>query len=581
MKTTRQTLIVILLSLALSFVANAKQIPTTSPEDVGMSTEKLAQVKPAVQALVDKEKIAGASVIVARKGKIILFETFGMMDKKAKKPMKQDTIFRFYSMTKPVTSVAAMMLYEEGKLKLDNPVSKYIPGFKGIKVYAESGKHDEQEHQMSVRDLFRHTSGLTYGFFGNTPVDNMYRARSVFDWEGSLQDMIDKLSEIPLLYQPKTKWHYSVSTDVLGYLVQKISGQSLDKFFRTRIFKPLKMKDTAFNVPAKKVKRFSVCYGPNLTGGLRVVDDPAKSRYLKKPSLFSGGGGLVSTARDYMRFCQMLLNKGQLDGKRLLRPETVEMMTTNQLPDSVRRGKDGGFGLGFSVRLKDGKFPKGEYGWGGAASTHFWISPKDELIVIALSQYMPYSARLENTVKPIVYDSILSSKSLSQTPARNVLTQDKSTDSLRTGFLETMGAKGLNAATPEQIKQYKSIFTRIDSDGDKKLYEKEYVSNSSHMTPEVRKRIFAASDRNNDGIVTEQEYVENRIITDEAKMLFDRMDADKDGKLTRQEFTRNKTGNDKMLADRLFQEMDGDDNGDLKLPQYLRVWGTLARGEKK
>jgi CubicO group peptidase (beta-lactamase class C family) len=403
MKTTRQKLFAILLfSLAISFVAHAKQIPITSPEDVGISTEKLAQIKPAIQALVDNEKIAGASVIVARKGKIALFETFGMMDKEAKKPMKPNTIFRFYSMTKPVTSVAAMMLYEEGKLKLDDPVSKYIPEFKGLKVYAESGKHTEQIHKMSIRDLLRHTSGFTYGFFGK-----MYRARSVFDWDSSLQDMIDKLSEIPLLHQPSSKWHYSVSTDVLGYLVQKISGQSLDKFFKTRIFKPLKMKDTAFHVPARKTDRFAVCYGPNLTGGLRIVDDPNKSRYLKKPTIFSGGGGLVSTARDYMRFCQMLLNKGRLDGKRLLLPETVEMMTTNQLPDSVKRGEDGGFGLGFSVRLKDGKFPKGEYGWGGMASTHFWISPKHDLIVIALSQYMPYSARLENTVKPIVYDSIL------------------------------------------------------------------------------------------------------------------------------------------------------------------------------
>ncbi|MDH4240906.1 MAG: beta-lactamase family protein [Phycisphaerae bacterium] len=407
MKTTRPTLIVILLSLALSFVANAKQIPITSPEDVGMSTEKLAQVKPAVQAFIDNKKIAGASVIVARKGKIALFETFGMMDKEAKKPMKQDTIFRFYSMTKPVTSVAVMMLYEEGKLKLDDPVSKYIPEFKGLKVYTESGKHAEQEREMSIRDLLRHSSGLTYGFFGNTPVDKMYMSRSVFAWDSSLQNMIDKLSEIPLLYQPGTKWHYGVSTDVLGYLVQKISGQPLDKFFKERIFKPLKMKNTAFHVTAKKIDRFAVCYGPNLTGGLRIVEDPNKSRYLKKPSILSGGGGLVSTARDYLRFCQMLLNKGRLDGKQLLRPETVEMMTTNQLPDSVKRGEDGGFGLGFSVRLKDGEFPKGEYGWGGAASTHFWISPKDELIVIALSQYMPYSARLENTVKPIVYDSIL------------------------------------------------------------------------------------------------------------------------------------------------------------------------------
>lgn len=408
MKTTRLIIVITALCLLPSCGAYAGELPITSAEDVGMSPEKLAQVKPAVQALIDNGKIAGASVIVARKGKIVLFENFGMMDRDAKKPMQPDTIFRIYSMTKPITSAAAMMLYEEEKLSLDDPVSKYIPKFKSLKVYAESGKHEDQAREMSVRDLFRHTSGLTYGFFGNTPVDKMYMARSVFDWDSSLQDMINKLSEIPLLYQPSTKWHYSVSTDVLGYIVQKVSGQPLDKFFRTRIFKPLKMKDTAFHVPASKVDRFAACYGPKLSGGLRIVDEPAKSQYLKKPTLFSGGGGLVSTARDYMRFCRMLLNKGQLDGERLLRPETVEMMTTNQLPDSVKRDKDGGFGLGFSVRLRDDKFPKGEYGWGGAASTHFWISPRDELIVIALSQYMPYSARLENTVKPIIYDSVLS-----------------------------------------------------------------------------------------------------------------------------------------------------------------------------
>jgi CubicO group peptidase (beta-lactamase class C family) len=407
MKSNIHTLIIILLSLIIPRIGYAGELPISSPEDVGMSPEKLARVKPAVQALVDTEKIAGASVIVARKGKVVLFETFGMMDIKAKKPMEKDTIFRFYSMTKPITSVAAMMLYEEGKLNLDDPVSKYVPEFKGLKVYDESGKHIEQEREMSIRDLLRHTSGLTYGFFGNTPVDKMYMAKGVFDWDSSLQDMIEKLSEIPLLYQTGTKWHYSVSTDVLGYIVEKISGQSLDKFFNQRIFKPLKMKDTAFYVPANKVERFAACYGPKLTGGLRIVDDPAKSRYLKKLPLLSGGGGLVSTAQDYLRFCQMLLNKGQLDGERLLRPDTVEMMTTNQLPDSVKRDEDGGFGLGFSVRLKDGEFPKGEYGWGGAASTHFWISPKHDLIVIALSQYMPYSSRLEDAVKPIVYDSIL------------------------------------------------------------------------------------------------------------------------------------------------------------------------------
>ena len=416
MKITRKTRIVTLLSLLFSCIGFGKELLITSPEDVRMSSEKLAQIKSSVQALIDNEKIAGASIIVARKGKIVLFETFGMMDQKAKKPMQQDTIFRIYSMTKPITSVAAMMLYEQGKLKLDDPVSKYIPEFEGLKAYSESGKHDNQVHQMSIRDLLRHTSGLTYGYFGNTAVDKMYMARSVLKRESSLQDMINKLSEIPLLYQPGTKWHYSVSTDVLGYLVQKISGQPLNEFFRQKIFEPLDMKDTDFYVPNEKVNRFAACYGPGQNGGLRVIDDPVKSQYLAQPLLFSGGGGLVSTARDYLRFSQMLLNKGQLDDKRLLRSETIEMMTSNQLPDSVKRGEEEGFGLGFSVRLRDGRFPQGEYGWGGAASTHFWTSPKNELIVIALSQYMPFSSQLENAVKSIIYDSILNERLVSISP---------------------------------------------------------------------------------------------------------------------------------------------------------------------
>ena len=210
MKTTRLIIVITALCLLLSCGAYAGELPITSPEDVGISSEKLAQTKPALQALIDNDKITGASVIVARKGKIVLFENFGMMDRDAKKPMQPDTIFRIYSMTKPITSVAAMMLYEQGKLKLDDPVSKYIPKFKSLKVYAESGKHEDQTREMSVRDLFRHTSGLTYGFFGNTPVDKMYMAKSVLDRDSSLQDMIDKLSEIPLLHQPGTKWHYSV-----------------------------------------------------------------------------------------------------------------------------------------------------------------------------------------------------------------------------------------------------------------------------------------------------------------------------------------------------------------------------------
>ena len=409
MKTNRLTVILTILCL-LSGLGYSRELPTASPRAVGMSPAKLAGIDTAVQALIDNEKIAGASVVVARKGSIVFSEVFGMMDMEAQKAMQADTIFRFYSMTKPATSVAVMMLSEEGKIKLDDPVSKYIPEFEGLKVYANSGEHEDPDRPMSVRDLLRHTSGFTYGFFGNTPVDKMYRSKGILGRESSLENMVNTLSEIPLLHQPGTKWHYSVSTDVLGYLVQEISGESLEVFFKERIFRPLKMKDTAFYVPGRKVDRFAVCYGPKAGGGLRVVDDPLKSRYLTKPALFSGGGGLVSTARDYMRFCQMLLNKGQLDETRLLRAETVEMMISNQLPDGVTRGESGGFGLGFSVQTRDGRSPIGEYGWGGMASTHFWISPKDELAVVALSQRIPYSGQLENAIKTIIYDSIIDRK---------------------------------------------------------------------------------------------------------------------------------------------------------------------------
>jgi len=373
--------------------------------DVGMSPEKLAQVKPAVQALIDREKFAGASVIVSRQGKVVFFETFGIMDKETGKPMEKDTIFRIYSMTKPITSVAVMMLYEEGKVGLDDAVSKYIGQFKGLKVCTKSGEHEDTVREMTVRDLLRHSSGLTYG--GNTTVDKMYSKAGVLDPNSTLDEMVGKLSNIPLLYQPGTQWRYSISTDVLGCLVERVSGQPLDQFFEKRIFTPLAMKDTAFFVCKEKTDRFSDCFGPKAGGGLKVIDDATSSRYLKSPSLLSGGGGLVSTASDYMRFCQMMLNMGQLEGNRLLRPATVEMMTVNQLPENVRREPEGGFGLGFSVRIAEGEFPKGEYGWGGVASTHFWISPKDELIVVALSQHRPLSFQLENAVKSIIYDSII------------------------------------------------------------------------------------------------------------------------------------------------------------------------------
>ncbi len=407
MKTNWLMRTIIVLSLIGCQVGYAVPLDFAPPASVGMNPQKLDKVKDIVGDMVENQKLAGATVIIARKEKVVFFETFGERDQAANDPIKRNTIFRFYSMSKPITSVAIMMLCEQGKLKLDAPVADYIPEFKDLKVYGPGGKLVEPDRAMTVRDLLRHTSGLTYGIFGNTPVDKLYRKANVLDRNAPVREMAKKLGSIPLQYQPGTKWHYGVSTDVLGCLVEVASGKPLDKFFSENIFAPLGMKDTAFYAPSKKAHRFASCYGPDGNGGLKVSDAAATSRFLKKPAMFSGGDGLVSTASDYIRLCQMLLNKGELDGKRLLKTETVEAMTKDQLPPSVTRsGGNEGFGLGFSVKLKEGTSPIGEYGWGGAASTHFWISPKDELAVVALSQVMPFSGQLESAVKSAIYDSI-------------------------------------------------------------------------------------------------------------------------------------------------------------------------------
>jgi CubicO group peptidase (beta-lactamase class C family) len=401
MKALKRALIGCLFLLSLVGSVAAGELPSASPEDVGMSAAKLKQAKEAVQALVDKKQLAGAVWVVARRGKVVQLEAVGAMDADSGKPMKPDAIFRIYSMSKPITTVAAMILWEEGRFKLDDPVALYLPEFKNLRV--QEGKGDETvpaKPPMTVRDLMRHTSGLTYGFSSDTPVDKLYRDRKVLDAGGTLQDMVEKLGKIPLRYQPGTRFNYSVSVDVLGRLVEVVSGKPLDVFFEERIFKPLDMKDSGFFVPEDQVERFTAVHGAGTKGGgLKVTETAAKSRYLHKPKLLSGGGGLVSTARDYLRFCQMMLNGGELDGKRLLRKETVKSMSRNQLPKEAQT-PGFGFGLGFAVDAQ------GEYSWGGAASTHFWIAPRPELTVVALEQYMPNRQLLKVTLKPLISQAV-------------------------------------------------------------------------------------------------------------------------------------------------------------------------------
>ncbi len=383
-----------------------------------MSANKLERVKSLVQAAVDKNQTAGVVVLVARQGKVVYLESFGKMDVEAGKPMQQDAIFRIYSMTKPITVTAALALYEEGKFKLDDPVSKYLPELKGLRVYAgNADKTIEANREMTVRDLMRHTSGLTYGMPNGSAVDKLYIANKIEDPGDSLADMVAKLGKLPLQYQPGTRFHYSVSTDVPGRVIETVSEKPLDEFLKDRIFRPLDMRDTGFVVPAEKLNRLTASYRSMGKGGLNVIDHPATSRYRAQRKYLSGGGGLVSTARDYSRFCQMLINGGTLQGTRVLRSETVREMTTNQLPaEALPMSLNGfaqpglGFGLGVSVRLnaKSSKpdFASGEYGWSGAASTYFWVAPGSELLVIVLQQLQPFNFGLQMTLKPAIYTAI-------------------------------------------------------------------------------------------------------------------------------------------------------------------------------
>jgi CubicO group peptidase (beta-lactamase class C family) len=396
----------------------AEELPRATPKEAGMSADKLDRIKSVVQSAVDKNQTAGLVVLVARQGKVVYLESFGKMDVEAGKPMLQDAIFRIYSMTKPITVAGALVLSEEGKFKLDDPVSKYLPEFKGLRVHAGKGDQTiEAKREMTVRDLMRHTSGLTYGMPNGSPVDKLYIANKIEDPGDSLADMVGKLGKLPLQYQPGTRFHYSVSTDVLGRVIEAVSGKTLDEFLSERIFRPLDMRDTGFVVPPEKLNRFTASYRSTGKGMLTVIDAPSTSRYRAPRKYLSGGGGLLSTARDYSRFCQMLLNSGTLQGARVLRPETVREMTTNQLPpEAMPMTLNGfaqpglGFGLGVSVRL-DTKSSKpdpgaGEYGWSGAASTYFWVAPRTELMVIVLQQIQPFNFGLQLALKPAIYSAI-------------------------------------------------------------------------------------------------------------------------------------------------------------------------------
>ncbi len=399
-------------------IQGPRDLASATPESVGMSSERLERLDDAMQGLVDDGLLAGITTMISRHGKIAHFGTFGHQDIEAGAAMSEDTIFRIYSMSKPITGVALMILYEEGKFRLSDPVHRYIPEFEGLVVAKEDGPNGQPitepaDHPMTIRELMAHTAGLSYGIFSQSQVDAMYNEANVLDNESTLKDMIGKLSKIPLRQQPGSMWHYSVAVDVQGYLVEVLSGQPLDEFLNERVFGPLGMNDTAFHVAADKADRFSQVYTHDEDGNLLAQEGFGGRRdYLDPPAFLSGGGGLVSTTMDYMRFSQMMLNGGELAGVRILAPSTVKLMHLNHLPRELGEMSPGtGFGLDFAVVLDpvaaDG-ISKGEYSWGGAAGTWFWIDPKEDLVFVGMIQHFgPRRPDVRSLSRRLTYQAIL------------------------------------------------------------------------------------------------------------------------------------------------------------------------------
>lgn len=407
------TSVLALIFSTLTLALTAREIPQVTPAKAGLSEAKLAEVDQFMEQQVASQKIAGGMVIVSHNGKIGFWHTYGQRNLEAKEPMSPDTVFRIYSMSKAVTTAAALTLYDAGKIRLDDPVSKYIPSFTNLTVATSSGLRPPTR-PVTLKDLMLHTSGLTYGD-GPAALKETYARIKPMD-STNLAEMVEKLSQVPLAFDPGTDWNYGVSIDVLGRVIEVVSGKPLDEFLAEKIFRPLDLRDTGFSVPLEKLNRFAANYS-RVNGGLKVIDAPAESKFAHRVTLFSGGGGLVSTARDYLRFLSMIERGGKLDGHRILRAKTVQLMTSNQLPPAafpIHFGNEKrfgtGFGLGFNVRTEittwDPAGHVGEYGWGGAASTHYWASPKDNLIVVTLEQIMPYEWDSEFGLKKIIYDAV-------------------------------------------------------------------------------------------------------------------------------------------------------------------------------
>ncbi len=380
-------------------VAETPDLTMATPEEAGMDSGRLSRLTDAMQGLVDEGRLAGVVTAVVRHGKIVHFESAGWRDMEAGAPMTNDALFRIYSMTKPITGVALMMLYDEGKFRLSDPVEMYIPELSDLQVAAGTDENGElitepADHPMTVRELMAHTGGLTYGIFSGSEVDSMYVEADLLNSGITLKEMVTRLGAIPLRQQPGSMWHYSVAVDVQGYLVEVLSGQAFDDFLDERLFGPLGMNDTDFYVPAEKAERFAQIYTYDEEGNLAPSEMfGAANDYMVDPVFKSGGGGLVGSTMDYLKFTQMMLNGGELNGVRILSPLTVDLMHRNQLPrgmpDNILGAPGTVFGLDFAVvtdPVEAESFSAGEYYWGGAAGTWFWIDPVEDLIVVGMIQ---------------------------------------------------------------------------------------------------------------------------------------------------------------------------------------------------
>ena len=426
-----KTFATFVLACALGFslaaqAASNEGLALTPPESVGFSSERLERLKAATHQIVDAGELSGMVTLVTRHGKLVYSDVYGVQDIASKKPMTADTIFRIYSMTKPITGVAMMMLYEEGKWLPDDPLSRHIPEFANLKVFAGLDAQGQPileapAHPPTVGELLTHSAGFTYGTFGDAPVDKMVRESNPLG-AGSLKEMIERLSKLPLAYQPGTKWLYSLSVDIQGYLVEKLSGKPFPEFVRERIFTPLGMKDTAFNVPRDKLPRLATVYLAAMKNG-KLDPQPHAPNLTQVPGLPSGGGGLYSTAGDYLRFAQMLANGGVLDDVRILSPATLNVMRSNHLAPNLRTGEFGigmqriraGFGFGYDVAVYDDPaligvpVGKGTYLWDGAAGTFFWVDPTNDVVFIGMIQRRggPGVPQVQLMSRPVTYQALL------------------------------------------------------------------------------------------------------------------------------------------------------------------------------